>query len=336
MWRYGNTVLILAAVAVLPLFLHGTWVGLVGEGLAFAIAFLSYTVITGEGGVISLCQITYAGVGGIVTAQLATNHGWPVLAAVLAGGLIAVPIGAIIGFLTLRLGDLYVALVTLTFGLLMDNIVFKANTFYQFGIGVDVPRPSFAQSDLAFTYLTLVVFCVVGLLIVNLRSSTTGLAVAAVRWSEPGARTVGLSVVQLKLLAFALGAFVAAIAGGFLAMYNQASETQTYATFGGLVWLAIIVANGVRNNVAAVIAGLSFSLFPAIVVAWFPHSLNQLPVVLFGLAGIGVACQPAGWVAHTGASIRSLLARTGTGPSREAPFRPELIGREVVLSDRAD
>ncbi len=56
--------------------------------------------------------------------QLATNHGWPILAAIVVGGLVALPMGLIIGFLTIRLGDLYVALVTLTFGLLMDNLVF--------------------------------------------------------------------------------------------------------------------------------------------------------------------------------------------------------------------
>ena len=80
-----------------------------------------------------------------------------------------VPIGLVIGFLTLRLGDLYVALVTLTFGLLMDSVVFNQNIFYQFGFGVNVPRPCFAQSDLGYTYLTLAVFCIIALLIVNLR-----------------------------------------------------------------------------------------------------------------------------------------------------------------------
>ena len=66
-------------VAILPLILHGFWVGLVGEAMCFAVIFLSYTLVTGEGGMIWLCQITFAGVGGITAAQLATRHGWPVL-----------------------------------------------------------------------------------------------------------------------------------------------------------------------------------------------------------------------------------------------------------------
>ena len=320
--RMGGIVTFMAIVVVLPLLLHGYWVALIGEGFAYGIAFLSYTLITGEAGVISLCQITYAGIGSAITAQLATNHGWPVLAAVVAGGLVTVPIGLIIGFLTLRLGDLYVALVTLTFGLLMDNIVFNLNIFYQLGLGVNLPRPSFAQSDLGYTYLTLAVFCVIALLIVNLRRSTTGLAVSAVRWSEPAARTMGLSIVKVKLLVFALSAFTAGIAGGFISMFAQSSQTESFTTFTGLVWLAIIVANGVRNNLAAITAGLSLALFPAIVLAWFPHSLTQLPTALFGIAALGVARDPSGFVSETGRQLRSLSRRVVRGHGDAASVPP--------------
>ena len=82
-----------------------------------------------------LCQITFAGVGALATGQLATQHGWPVLAAVIGGGVIAAAIGVVIGLLTIRLGNLYVALVTLTFGLLMERLVFNLKDFSQFGAG---------------------------------------------------------------------------------------------------------------------------------------------------------------------------------------------------------
>jgi branched-chain amino acid transport system permease protein len=319
--RYGGVAVFMAIVAVLPLLLQSYWVALVGLGFAYGIALLSYTLITGEGGVISLCQITYAGMGSIVTAQLATVHGWPVLAAIVVGGLVTLPIGIVIGFLTLRLGDIYVALVTLTFGLLMDSVVFNQNQYYQFGLGVNVPRPSFAQSNLGYTYLTLIAFCIIAVLVVNLRRSTTGLAVSAVRWSEPGARTIGLSVVQMKLLVFALSAMVAGIAGGFLSMYTGSSQPQTFATFTGFVWLAVIVANGIRSNVAAVTGGLSLALFPAIVLAWFPRSLTELPTALFGLAALGVARDPGGFVPQVGRQIRQLTKRVA-GSHRGVPDPP--------------
>jgi len=59
-----------------------------------------------------------------------------------------------------------------------------------------------------------VVFAVVGLFIVNLRRSTTGMALTAVKWSEPGSKTIGVSVLQTKVVVAGLAAFVAGVGGG--------------------------------------------------------------------------------------------------------------------------
>jgi branched-chain amino acid transport system permease protein len=296
-------------VAALPLILHGFWVGLVAEAIAFGVVFLSFTLVTGEGGMIWLCQITFAGVGAIAAAQLVTRHGWPVLAAILAGGLIAAPMGVVIGFLTIRLGDLYVALVTLTFGLLMERLVFTRNVFYQFGLGVDLGRPHFAHTDRAFSYLMLVVFGIVALLIVNLKRSTAGLALNAVRWSEPASRTMGLSVIQMKVLVAGLAAFVAGIGGGFLAAYAKVALPDSYATLAGLVWLAVLVTAGTQSNMAALFAGFTFTFFPALVLTYLSKSWGQVPPALFGLGAIFVARNPEGALAVQGRQIRWLVAR---------------------------
>ena len=102
--KYGGPAVIMIVAALLPILVGGFWVGLVGQAFAYAVIFLSFTLVTGEGGMIWLCQITFAGVGGLTAAQLATNHGWPILAAIVAGGIVALPMGLIIGFLTIRLG----------------------------------------------------------------------------------------------------------------------------------------------------------------------------------------------------------------------------------------
>jgi len=304
-----------AIVAILPLVLHGFWVGLVGESMCFAVIFLSYTLVTGEGGMIWLCQITFAGVGGIAAAQLATRHGWPILAGILAGGVLAAAMGTVIGLLTIRLGDLYVALVTLTFGLLMENLVFSRNVFFQFGVGVNLGRPSFAQSDQAFSYLMLGVVCIVSVLIVNLRRSTTGLGVNAVRWSEPASRTLGLSVLQMKVLLSAIAASVAGIGGGFLASYSKVALPSNYATLAGLVWLAILVTTGIRSNPAAMLAGLTFTFIPAIFLNYVPVRWGSVPPALFGLGAIFVARNPDGVVSYYARQVQALFSsRRGDSP----------------------
>ena len=305
--KFGGPGLLIVVAALLPILVQGFWVGLVAQAFAYGIIFLSFTLVTGEGGMIWLCQITFAGVGGLTASQLATNHGWPILAAIVVGGLVALPMGLLIGFLTIRLGDLYVALVTLTFGLLMENLVFTIGIFTNGGLGVNVVRPSFAVTDHAFAYVCLVAFAILALFILNLRRSTTGLALNAVRWSPPGARTLGISVVQMKIIVAGLGAMVAGIGGGFLVAAQTSAQPANFATFLGVIWLAALVTIGIRSNAAALVAGLTFTMLPALALAYLPSWTGQLPPILFGLGAIGVAKFPDGSLEQSGEMFRRWL-----------------------------
>jgi branched-chain amino acid transport system permease protein len=314
--RYAGPFLLIAVVGAIPLIVSGYWVGLFAQAFAYAVIFLSWTIVTGEGGMLWLCQITFAGVGALTTAQLANNHGWPVLAAALVGGLVAAAMGAIVGFLSIRLGDLYVALVTLTFGLLMESLVFTLPSFVNQGLGLTLNRPGFASSDLSFTYLCLVVFVVLSLFIVNLRRSTTGLALNAARWSEAGARTSGISVVQMKVIAGALAAMIAGIGGALLALAQTTFQPAEFATFAGVVWLAVLVTIGVRSTAAALIAGIMF-VFPSALAQYYLSSWTWLPnvlPVLFGLGAISAAKYPDGALAENSRKLRRLMVRTAPVP----------------------
>ncbi|HXY92456.1 MAG TPA: branched-chain amino acid ABC transporter permease, partial [Acidimicrobiia bacterium] len=74
LWRrlVAPVLVLLAVFVVVPDLVSGFWLGIVGSGIALSIIFLGQTVVTGEGGMISLCQITFAGIGAIASAQLIT------------------------------------------------------------------------------------------------------------------------------------------------------------------------------------------------------------------------------------------------------------------------
>lgn len=314
-------------VCLLPLLLGGIWVGLVGQGIALGIIFLSFTIVTGEGGMIWLCQATFAGIGAVTAAQLATNHGWPVMLAVLIGGLIATPIGVAVGLLTIRLGNLYVALTTLTFGLLVETLVFTHDFFENNGTGVSVSPPHFAASPRAFSYLALAVFAVIAVFVVNMRQSTSGQALKAVRSSQAGSRTIGISVVKMKLLLAALGAFVAGIGGAMYALSLGVALPSNYTTMGGEVWLAVVVTLGIRSNVAALNAGLASSLLAGIALVYLPTSFSNFIPIAFGLGAISVARYPEGVFSETVRQHHQLWDRVRA--RREA--RHETAG--IVQSD---
>ena len=307
--RYAGPVLLIAAVGVVPLIVQGYWVGVMAAGFAYAVILLSWTLVTGEGGMLWLCQITFAGVGALTTAQLANNHGWPVLLAVLAGGVVALLMGVVVGLLSIRLGDLYVALVTLTFGLLMENLVFTLPSFVNQGLGLTLNRPGFATSDRAFAYLCLTAFVIIALFIVNFRRSTTGLALNAARWSEAGAKTSGISVVQMKVIAGALAAGIAGIGGGLFALSQTTFQPSEFATFEGVVWLAVLVTIGIRSNAAALIGGVSLALLPALTQSYLPIWTSNVTPVLFGLGAVSAAKYPDGTLAEQSRQLRRLVLR---------------------------
>jgi branched-chain amino acid transport system permease protein len=319
--KYSGPLLLVVAAASLPFIVQGYWVGLMGQAFAYAVIYLSWTLVTGEGGMLWLCQITFAGVGALTTAQLATSHGWPVLAAVVAGGVMAMVIGLVVALLSIRLGDLYVALVTLTFGLLMENLVFTLPTFYNQGQGLTLSRPSFATSDRAFSYVCLAAFIIVALFILNFRRSTPGLAMNAVRWSDPGARTTGISVVQMKVTVAALGALVAGIGGGLLAVAQTSIVPGEFNTFIGVTWLAVLVTIGIRSTSAAMLAGIALVMLPALAQAYLPNWTGNLPPLLFGLGAVAAAKYPEGTLAEQGRIFRRALLRLGDR-SKPAPVVP--------------
>jgi branched-chain amino acid transport system permease protein len=301
--------LCLVGVLVAPEFLNGVWLGVVASGLALAIAFLSYVIVTGEGGLISLCQITFAGIAAAVTAQFATNHGIPVLIAIVLGAIIVVPIGMIVALPSLRMGGLYLALATLAFTQLVQNTYFQVPRISNFGQGVKVPRPAGLGTDRSFYYLLVLCFVVVALGVRNLKRSTTGLNLAAMRSSEPAAATLGINIVWSKFVAFGLSAFVAGIGGGLYASYAGAANMTQFDALIGVIWLAVTVTWGVRSITGALLAGLSFTVIPQLFTDHLSGRWLNVPALLFGLGAIALAREPRGIVYDVGRRHRERRER---------------------------
>lgn len=302
-----------ACLLGLPLLLKGIWIGLLAEGVAYAILFMSFSLVTGEGGMIWLCQATFAGAGGMTAALLAVHDGVPILLGVLIGGFAAIPFGLVIGWFTIRMGDLYVALVTLTFGLLVENVVWTRAIFDNNGIGINVTPPQFAAGDRALVYLAIGAFAVVALVTVNFRRSTTGLGLRAIRSSTIASRSIGISVVQMKLLTAGLAAFVAGIGGGMLAITLGVANTGNYSTLGAEVWLIVLVTQGIRSNVAALFAGLSQTVILGISQVYLPNFFGNFAAIAFGLGAIALIRFPEGVLTMEARQFRSVLARVRTG-----------------------
>lgn len=232
--------LVVGVLFLLPLGFAGADLHTAIQVPALAVILLSLVVVAGRGGQIALGQAAYAGLGALFTALL-TARGVPGLLALA----LAVPLVAAAGLLTawpaIRRHGLALALVTLATGVAVSRFVLVQPYATA---GLSLGRPAGFGGDRAFYALELLVLAGCLALVAALRRGRTGRALAALRDHEPGAEAAGVAVPGLKLLAFVLGAALAALGGGLLGMGLRAFDPEAYDPVRGLLWFAAVMVLG--------------------------------------------------------------------------------------------
>ncbi|MFI6421620.1 ATP-binding cassette domain-containing protein [Streptomyces sp. NPDC050842] len=289
------------------------WSGILAQGLAIGLVFMSFTVVTGLGAMVSLAQATFV-TGAALVAGLLMSHGWPFVAAAAVGTAAAALLGAVVALPALRLGGRSLALATLALAFLADHVLFQVGWLRNGDTGWEIPRPVLGPVDLAddralgvaLVLLSGAVVC----LLTWLRGSRWGRAVLAVRSAPEAASASGVSVVRTKLLVFTVSAGLAGFGGVLYASYNTRITATDFTAMTGLVWLAVVVAAGVRRPQFAVVAGLAFAVVPHLMATYVTESAH-LPVILFGLAGLALANDPDGYCAALPSRRAARAARAG-------------------------
>jgi branched-subunit amino acid ABC-type transport system permease component len=329
-----------------------SWLFLVTQAVILGTIFLSITVITGMAGEISLCQGTFAAIGGFAAFQLTDRFEMSVLVAAFVGAVLAAVVGALLSLPVLRLGGVWVAIATLAFAYFFDSVMIKLpwvgggdTSILQ---GTRVPRPTIGPWDLAddkqFLVLAIVVFVLVALAVIQIREGTVGRTLRAVRGSEVAAASIGISAARARFVAFAVSAFIAGLGGALLAMHQEnVNYGSNFAPFVALFWMVIVVSLGSRTVEGAAQAAIAFALFDAVVLKgalfeWLLRDPDRVPsflplspawrFILFGLGAIQFARHPEGMVefgkrrAH--GRVERLLSRVGRdrGPNDEPPAPP--------------
>ncbi len=294
------------------------WVFLVTQAVILSTIYLSITVITGFAGQISLCQGTFAAIGGFTVFQFADRWGTSVLVAALAGAFIAAAAGALVALPVLRLGGVWLAIATLAFAYFFDAVMVKfswvggGNTSLL--QGTRVPRPTLGPWDFAndktFLALAVVVFAIVSVAVIQLREGTIGRTLRAIQGSEIAAQSIGIAPARARIIAFAVSAFIAGLGGALLSMHQQnVNYGNNFAPAAALFWLVLVVSLSVRTVEGAAQAGAAFSLFDAVILrgsifGWILRSSDRIPgifpispkwrFVLFGLTAVQFARHPEG------------------------------------------
>ena len=275
----GGVAFVLVAWVVAML-LGGTLLANLTQGLALGIVGLSLVLLTGYAGQVSLCQLTFMGIGAFTMSKVADGGAswWGLIIGVVVCGIV----GAVISLPALRLQGLYLALATLAFAQAAFYGFFSNTTFIAEGGAIPVGRLSVPgislTGDKAYMVFCAVVLALAGIGVLAVRRSTWGRRLVALNDSPAAFATLGMSPTVSKMIVFAASASLAGIGGMLYAGQPLALSALNVQLFVGLELVLFVTIFGIRTVSGAVLGGLAMVLLP--------YASSQLPWWGIGLAGI--------------------------------------------------
>jgi len=297
------------------------------NGFALALILLSLVLLTGYGGMVSLCQMTFVGLGATAMGHWG-GHGHSLLGVIAAVGLSAA-VGAVVALPTLKMRGLYLALATFAFATVMDQAVFTQ--VLGTGGSLDIPRPPIpgvsSSSDRAFFLLCVVVFVVAAIALLAVRRGQFGRRLVAMNDSPAACATLGVNVNWTKLVAFSASAGLAGLGGVLLEGVPQSASATDFAALLSLVALLLARVGGINTATGALLGAFVFALYP-VLQQHFP-SLGNLQYLLTGLAAVSVGRDPNG----IGGRIATVAERLRPSRSPLAELMPEATGPAAVFME---
>jgi ABC-type branched-subunit amino acid transport system permease subunit len=324
-WRLLGTAAGIVTLVAIP-FVVGSKIVLFQVALAYVMIFLSLGLLVRLSGQISLCQMTFAAIGASSSAHLVAGAGVSWLVGVLLAGLVAVPVGAFLALPAIRLSGVYLALATLGFGILLNQMGYMLGVMFGQTSNRDAPRPSFGGSDRGYYFVCLAIVAVAVVIVLAVQRAQLGRLLRGVADSPVALSTHGASISVTLVLVFCLSAFLAAIGGALLAPVTQYAASPDYAYFTSLLLLAVHVIAGGGVVVSPFIAAFILQVVPAYAES---QTLTDYLPVIFGLSALGAVLMARTAGRHQ--ILTSFVQRIAAAERQPAlTFRP----RGLILSLR--
>ncbi len=297
---------------------------------------LSFVVLTGYVGQISLAQMMLAGISGFTLSKL-SEHGihlykhtlipaLPFPLNALFGAVVAMLVGLLVALPALRVRGVNLAIITFAFAVAMDAFLFQNPGVSGGFLGAPVKVPKAVDpiqtatigrgsgANVWFGIMCLAVVVVIGGAVVNLRRSATGRRLLATRSNERAAAAAGVDVAATKRTAFAIAAFIAGLGGALVSVEISRADATYFGDVQSLTFFAFAYLGGIACISGAVTAGL---LVPGGVIFYTLQSVFHMPpefTLILGSLGVIVTAvlNPEGIAGGVIGRLRGRARRSGT------------------------
>ena len=258
--KWGGLVLGIVVLYALP-----GWLGVGDQTRAaavaiFAIVALSIVVLTGWAGQVSLGQMSFVGIGAAVGALATVEWNVDLGLSLLVAGVAGAAAAVVVGLPALRLRGLYLAVTTLAFALATSSYLLSRKHMDWIPDGNIERRPLLGTFDLSsersMYYLSVIVLVLALVAVGGLRRSRVGRVLLAVRENERNAQAYGVNLTRVKLQAFAISGFLAAVAGCLLVHLSGTFDEFAYAPDDSVLVFTAAVVGGLGSMAGAVFGSL--------------------------------------------------------------------------------
>ena len=230
----------------------------------YTIAVTGLDLLFGYTGQVSFGHAGFYAIGAYTSALLSKNLGLPALLTIFLGAIVATIFGIIIAFPAARLVKHFLSLLTIAFGMMVYTYVNSAQiTNGPSGI-VSIPKVSIFGFELADNkyYFILVLIIVIGCIVAkyNIINSRVGRAFIAVRENPHAAAGMGIDVAKYKIMAFAISAFMAGIAGALYTHMVRFISPDTFTTTQSNMFMTMLLFGGIATIPGALIGAAAITI----------------------------------------------------------------------------
>jgi branched-chain amino acid transport system permease protein len=285
----------------------------------FAIFGMSFNLLYGVAGQLSLGQQAFFAIGAYTFALTQAHFGLSLPLAMAAGIVVCALIGILIGLPVLRLRTHYLAMATLMFGMIVHDVALRWTELTGGTSGLRVPPPALFGARLERTEIYYLIFGIAVaayLLQIFVKSTHLGRALEAVKTDETAASSLGVNVTRYKVSIFVVAAILAAVAGMANAVVSRGVD-PSYSGIGMVVnLLTLSVLGGLGSRIGPFIG--------AAVVILAPQLLADLQEYQTLIYGIGLLA----FMIFLPRGLAGLIERPGATAAK--PTREERAGTKLV------
>lgn len=296
--------LLLLVLCVIPLWATPFILGEMAYIFILCIASLGLMMLTGYSGQVSLGHAAFVAIGAYAHAWLLAR-GVPLPLSLPMAALLSAAAGLLVGLPAIRVSGLYLAMVTMAFAIIVEQVIGHWSSVTGGFTGLAVSDPTLLGLPLggpkAFYFFCLVVLIAVLLALLNLLRSGIGRAMIGVRESEAASYALGIPVDRIRAAAFGLSAGVTGLAGALLAHHLKYLTPDGFTLILSLELVLMVVIGGLGSLRGAILGAVLISLLPTAISRikpLLPDSLAKqfgLEIFVFGLVlAIFVLFEPTG------------------------------------------